>query len=397
MRDNYLETDEFPCASFAGRVMGLEEESPGRFAAETRGTLTVHGVEHSRDPECTPEKIRESLWVLRAFQVTPSDHGIPIPKLMFMKINEVMEVDLDFLLSPARGGEGGWEMARNLGVCHLFIPALGTVSGFGTAAGQEQPRHWERRSEATHPPLTAFHSTQLINLPTAETLAGGEWQFEISHRFLPFLSKGKDAFWGLEGPINMRLGLGYAPSDRVLVTLARSSLMDNWDLQVKLKALELEAGSVPVLAALQGGAAWSSDVPERESGDHGNFQYYGQLIHNTLLAERLALGVVPAYLYNVLLNPVDPMQELYWGFYGQVFLTDIVSVNAEWTLGENPEELAHCVGSFGIELGTGGHFFRGFLPDSVRINPTQYLVGTDFPFELDECRLGFAVTRLLGF
>jgi hypothetical protein len=288
-------------------------------------------------------------------------------------------------------------MVLNLRRLTLILLALGTGSGARTAAGQEQPRQWERRSEATQPPLTAFHSTQLINLPTAETLAGGEWQFEISHRFVPALSEGSDAFWGLDGPVNMRLGLGYAPSDRVLLTLARSNLMDNWDLQVKLKALEWEAGSVPFLLALQGGAAWSSDAPERESGDNGNLQYYGQLILNTLLAERLALGVVPSYLYNVLLDPVDPVQELYWGFYGQLFLTDVLSVNAEWTLGENPEEFAHDVGSFGIDLETGGHFFKIFLSNSVRINPSQSLVGSDFSFEPDEWRLGFAITRLLRF
>jgi hypothetical protein len=288
-------------------------------------------------------------------------------------------------------------MARNSRVLTLFILALGTVSGFGAAAGQEQPRQWERRSEATRPPLTAFHSTQLINLPTAETLARGEWQFEISHRFLPAVSEGEDAFWGLDGPVNMRLGLGYAPSDRVLVTLARSNLMDNWDLQVKLKALELEVGSVPILLAVQGGAARSSDVPEPESGDVGKNQYYGQLILNTLLAERLALGAVPSYLHNVLLDGADPVGELYWGFYGQLFLTDVLSLTAEWTVGDNPEELAHDVGSFGIDLETGGHFFKVFLSNSVRINPSQSLVGTDFPFEPDEWRLGFAITRLLRF
>jgi len=106
MRDNYLETDEFPYASFAGRVGRLGEESPGRFKAETRGTFTVHGIEQSRDIECTAEKIGEALRVRCAFTVTLSDHGIPIPKLMFMKIDEVIELDLDFFLSPAGGGEG---------------------------------------------------------------------------------------------------------------------------------------------------------------------------------------------------------------------------------------------------------------------------------------------------
>lgn len=173
--------------------------------------------------------------------------------------------------------------------------------------------------------------------------------------------------------------------------------MDNWDLRAKLKVFEHGDGSLPLKAAVQGGVSWSSDVPDRDSGDPGNFQYYGQLVLNTLVAERLAVGVVPSYVYNVLLDRIDPVQDLFWGFYGQLFLTDIFSINAEWALGENGAELDHDAGSFGIELETGGHFFKVFLTNSVRLNPTQFLVGTDFAFEPDEWRLGFAITRLLRF
>ena len=279
----------------------------------------------------------------------------------------------------------------------FLLALVGTALGVLPLASQEPPRQWERRTEATRPPVTAFHSTQVINLPTAEMLAGGEWQFEIAHRFLPALSEGSDALWGLDGPAYLRLGLGFAPTDRFLVTLARSNLMDNWDLQAKVRVADGMVGEVPVLLAVQGGVAWSSEVAGRDSGDRGNFQYYGQVILNTRIADRLALGLVPSYLYNVLLDRVDPVQDLYWGLYGQLYLTEVLSVNAEWNLGENRAELEHDAGAFGIELETGGHFFKVFLTNSVRLNPSQYLVGTDFPFESGEWRLGFAITRLLSF
>ncbi len=278
----------------------------------------------------------------------------------------------------------------------LMVPAMSAVVSSPSTA-QEQPARFERRMEATQPPLTVFHSTQAINLPTAETLSKGEWQFEIAHRFLPAVSEGSDAFWGLDGPANMRLGLGYAPLDQLMITLARSNLMDNWDLRAKAKVFEHGEGPLPLLVAVQGGVSWSSEVPERDSGDPGNFQYYGQLIVNTKVGDRIAVGVVPSYLYNVLLDRIDPVQDLFWGFYGQLFLTDILSLNGEWASGDNGAELDHDAGSFGIELETGGHFFKVFLTNSVRLNPSQFLVGTDFNFEPGEWRLGFAITRLLRF
>jgi len=105
MRDNYLEIDRWPMASFRGRVADLRTDASGGYQATARGVLSIHGVEQQRDIGCsaTPEGI--DLRVLCSFTVVLSDHGIPIPKLMFMKIDEVMELDLDFYLSPAKGGE----------------------------------------------------------------------------------------------------------------------------------------------------------------------------------------------------------------------------------------------------------------------------------------------------
>ena len=105
MRDNYLETDAYPFATYTGRVARLERDGSGRYRALVRGTLAIHGIERPRDIECTGERIGPELRVGCAFQVNLSDHAIPIPKLMFMKIDEVMELDLDFFLVPVKSGE----------------------------------------------------------------------------------------------------------------------------------------------------------------------------------------------------------------------------------------------------------------------------------------------------
>ncbi len=262
---------------------------------------------------------------------------------------------------------------------------------------QEPTPTWERSREATLPPPTVFHATQVVNLPTAQTLARGEWQFEIGHRFLPAISQGHDALWGLDGSAFIRIGLGYALSDRTLFTAARSNFLDQWDFQLKQRILEQEVGPLPVSLALQGGLGWSTQVPEREATDAGNLQYYGQLILNARPGPRWAVGVVPSYLYNVLLERDDPAKDLYWGFYSQLYLTDVVSFMAEWNTGKNRGELEHDAGSLGLELETGGHFFKVFVGNSLRLNPTQYLAGADYPFEPEEWRLGFTITRLLRF
>lgn len=106
MRENYLETDRFPFASFTGRVSRLERVGLGGFEATAQGRFGVHGIERDREIACVGELQGEDLRIRCAFEVLLSDHEIPIPKLMFMKIDEIMEVDLEFFLTPASVREG---------------------------------------------------------------------------------------------------------------------------------------------------------------------------------------------------------------------------------------------------------------------------------------------------
>ena len=85
-------------------------------------------------------------------------------------------------------------LRRGLLVTAVLLTPLG-------ARGQDRPVRWQRTSDATETPIFVFHSAQSANLPTAETLFQGEWQFEISHRFFPPFAEGYDALWGLDGPV----------------------------------------------------------------------------------------------------------------------------------------------------------------------------------------------------
>ncbi len=266
------------------------------------------------------------------------------------------------------------------------------LAGAGAPASAQQPT-WQRDRAPTRPRLALFHSTQAVNLPTAETLDRGELLFEISHRFGPAIAEAEDALFGLDGPVMLRLGLGYAVTDRAMVTLTRSNLQDNYDLNLKLRLLE-RRGRAPLMLALAGGWAYNAELPESYERSS---QLYGQLVVNVFLGERFGLGVVPWLLRDPDLELPEAETAVGVGAYGQLYLNDQVSLLAEWNATEGYSDFTYDAGTLALELETGGHFFKLMVTNSVRPNPSQFLAGAEFPFEPGEWRLGFNITRVLVF
>ena len=256
---------------------------------------------------------------------------------------------------------------------------------------------WQRSAGATEPPVAVFHSTQSANLATAETLRRGEWLFEISHRFLPAVSDGAEALWGLDGPVFNRLGLAYAVTDRVMVGVLRTNLADNLELNLKARILEGGRESVPFMVALNGGVAWNTGLPTVDGLEDNESQAYVQVVANALLGDRFAVGVVPTYLRNPRVDDVEADNAVVLGLNGQLYLSPMVSVLGEWVVSEPRVGLEHDSGTLGVELETGGHFFKLIVTNTARMNPTQFLGGTPYEFRPGEWRFGFNVTRLLSF
>ena len=242
-----------------------------------------------------------------------------------------------------------------------------------------------------------FHSTQSPNLQTTSGLRGGNWLFEISHRFVPAISEGGDALWGVDGPVFNRLGLSYTPAPGVLFGLQRTNLEDNLELNAKARLLKTEVGTVPVEVAAMTGVAWNMDPVLLDGAEDNEAQFYAQAIVDALITDRVAVGVVPTWIRNPRIRDFDSFNALAVGVRGQVYLTSAMSVMGEWIFSEEIQDREHDSGTFGVEFETRGHFFKLLVTNQTLMNPTQYLGGSPNPFEADELRFGFNVQRVLPF
>lgn len=245
--------------------------------------------------------------------------------------------------------------------------------------------------------LDVFHSTQSANLPTATTVPSGAWMFEISHRFLPAISQGGEALWGIDGPVYNRLGLAYAPSGRLTLGLLRSNFDDNLELNAKTWLLEGRTGGLSYEIGAMAGVAINFGAVEFAGTEDNEAQYYAQGIVDVGFGDRFAVGVVPTAFRNPRIEDVDPVSTFTLGLHGQYYATRSLSLLAEWILSVESVDYPHDGVSYGLEIETLGHFFKVLVTNQVRMNPTQFLVGTPFGYSADDWRLGFNITRILNF
>ncbi len=105
MRDNYLEVEQYPYAAFGGRIARAAPLDQGAFRVTTQGTFGVHGVERDRAFTCDVSPAGGGYRVRCSFSVLLSDHDIEIPKVMFLKLNNEVQLELDFHVVPVEGNQ----------------------------------------------------------------------------------------------------------------------------------------------------------------------------------------------------------------------------------------------------------------------------------------------------
>ncbi len=256
---------------------------------------------------------------------------------------------------------------------------------------------WERSGESSILPLQLFHSTHSIILPTTETLQKGDLEFEVSHRFLPTISDGSKELYGFDGPANIKLGLSYGITDDLLAGITRSNVNDNLELIIKYRLFGYENEAFPFVIGVRGAAVWNTDPVGRKADDNRNFQYYGQLVINTMIDKKLGIGFVPSYLYNSNIYCACKKTSFTFGTNIQYYISPSFSLLGEWNPTGSGFRNRYDSISFGFELETGGHFFKIIVTNNSNLNTSQYLGGSDLDIASKNLRLGFNITRLLKF
>lgn len=92
--ENYMETEEFGKATFTGKILEqVDLTTPGTRRVRAKGVLEIHGVKQERIIPATivirPDGVLE---ISSDFAVLLVDHEISIPRIVFQKIAEEINV-----------------------------------------------------------------------------------------------------------------------------------------------------------------------------------------------------------------------------------------------------------------------------------------------------------------
>ncbi len=101
MRDNYLHTAKYPKTSYKGTISQVADKG-SYYEVVLDGNMNLHGVYKPKQVKGTIAKGDNSLRIKTNFWVKLPDYNIEIPQLMFAKINENIELNLDFFLKKVK-------------------------------------------------------------------------------------------------------------------------------------------------------------------------------------------------------------------------------------------------------------------------------------------------------
>lgn len=99
--ENYMEIEVYPKATFLGKILTPFGEGSEPFTLQVKGKLTIHGVEKNRIIEVKCRWLDNGNLLTEArFVVALKDHDIEIPRIVYRKIAEEIQVSVSTELSP---------------------------------------------------------------------------------------------------------------------------------------------------------------------------------------------------------------------------------------------------------------------------------------------------------
>lgn len=322
--------------------------------------------------------------------------------------------------------------------CWITLPALLVTCLFLvqlTVSAQESTAPVKPK-----PVKNTFQSVWLIDNQTVMVPVKGTLEMDIMHRF-GVIDKGYEDFYGFFATSNIRLGVSYAPINKlnlgIGVTRTSAAVAAGrspssvagpiWDGSLKYSIITQTKGIYPVSVTYYANAAYNTKKdPEKDifRNYSDRLTYFHQLIIARKLTNKLSVQVAPSLSHHNLvdgyfvklndstlkINQRMKFDHFAIAFAARYKVTNVTSlmVNYDQPLTTHTSDNPNPSLSFGVEFNTSSHSFQLFFTNYSYILPqTNNLYNHNSPFKYTDAEgrkidggkylIGFNITRLWNY
>ena len=94
--ENYMETDHYATSTFSGKILDpIDLNKEGEYIVRAKGILQIHGVSQERIIKSKLTVLTDRLTISSQFTVPLQDHKITIPRIVYQKIAEEIQVTVE--------------------------------------------------------------------------------------------------------------------------------------------------------------------------------------------------------------------------------------------------------------------------------------------------------------
>lgn len=276
------------------------------------------------------------------------------------------------------------------------------------------------------PVKNTFQSVWIIDNQTVMVPVKGTFEMDIMHRF-GTVQKGYDDFWGFFAPSNIRLGVSYAPVNKLNIGVGITKNNMLWDASAKYSIITQTKGRYPVSVTYYGDVAYDT----RKDADKSIFKYqsqrllfFNQIIIARKITDKFSIQVAPSVSHQNAVKgyytkndstgtaKFSDMKHDHFAIAvsARYKLTNVTSVmvNYDQPLTKHATNNPNPNLSFGVEFNTSNHSFQLFAGNYSLLSPQRNnLYNSNSPFGYTDVTgkkisggkflIGFNITRLWNY
>lgn len=288
-----------------------------------------------------------------------------------------------------------------------YIPFLFAVVWLSVASPlAAQDEQEDKKSDK--PARPAFESTWWFDGQTGTVNQKNTLEFVMQHRFGLINSGNKDLL-GIYGPANIRLGLGYAPMEKLNVGFGYTKNKKIFDLNAKYAILtQTRSNSMPLSLTYYVNMGIELLDKENYLNSTDRYNYFHQLIIMRRFGSKFSAQIAPSLThYNAVKweHQEDDswlsMENDTWGL--SVGARYKITSQMILMLGYDHPLTQHAINqpkpsiNIGLEISTSSHAFQVFITNNNRIQPQENFMFNQNDFNKGQWLIGFNITRLWSF